>query len=204
MITSLFLKGCLIGFSIAMPVGPIGLLCIRNSLTRGMRYGLMSGLGAATADAMFGGLAGLGMTVIGSLMSSFQIYFHLVGGLFLAYLGISTFKENPRESEISPLIGSLAYAFTSTFFLTLINPMTILSFMGIYAGISSGLSVQTWISPTILTIGIFVGSALWWLLLSSGASCFKEKINLERRKWLNKISGLLILGFGLFTLISLL
>src|SRR5262245_6497912 len=116
MMASLFLKGCLIGFSIAMPVGPIGMLCIRHSLPRRIRFGLMSGLGAASADALFGALAGLGVTSIGTFMTSFQIYFQLIGALFLIYLGIATFREKPRESEAQAVLGGLTYAFISTFF----------------------------------------------------------------------------------------
>jgi threonine/homoserine/homoserine lactone efflux protein len=192
----LFLKGCLIGFSIAMPVGPIGLLCIRNALTRGMRFGLMTGLGAASADAIFGALAGFGVTVIGAFMTDFQMYLHMVGALFLAYLGIATFKEKPLDVEISNQAGGLSYAFISTFFLTLINPMTILSFAGIYAGLSSSFFSSDWIVPIVLTIGIFIGSAIWWLLLSIAASHLKEKMNVKARAWLNRISGMMILGFG--------
>jgi threonine/homoserine/homoserine lactone efflux protein len=200
---SLFIKGCFIGFSIAMPVGPIGLLCIRNSLSHGMRVGLISGLGAATADAIFGIVAGTGITTISLFMANFQIYFQLIGGLFLSYLGIMTFREDPVESNPLAIKNGMTYAFSSTFFLTLINPMTILSFAAIYAGLASGLPKQHWYAPIIMTLGVFIGSALWWLLLSSGASCFKEKMNLKTRKWLNRISGGIIMGFSALTFISI-
>lgn len=200
----LFLKGCLIGFSIAMPVGPIGLLCIRNALTRGMRFGLMTGLGAASADAIFGALAGLGVTAIGAFMTDFQMYLHMVGALFLAYLGIATFKEKPLNVEIANQNGGLSYAFISTFFLTLINPMTILSFAGIYAALSFGFSSADWGVPILMTVGIFVGSAIWWLLLSIAASHMKEKMNVKARTWLNRISGMIILGFGAGSVLKML
>jgi threonine/homoserine/homoserine lactone efflux protein len=204
MMLNLFLKGCFIGFSIAMPVGPIGLLCIRNALTHGLRFGLISGLGAAVADAIFGIVAGLGITTISVFMASFQIYLQLLGALFLSYLGIITFRENPRQSNSPDIKNGLNYAFTSTFFLTLINPMTILSFVGIYVGLASDFPTHSWLFPIMMTLGIFIGSALWWLLLSSGASCFKSKINLKTRKWLNRISGLMILGFSSLIFITIL
>ena len=203
MIAALLLKGCLIGFSIAMPVGPIGLLCVRNSLSRGLNYGLMTGLGAATADALFGLLGGMGMAALNAFFSSYQLYFQIAGALFLTYLGWSIFKEDPKESERDQKAGGLAYVFSSTFFLTLVNPMTLFSFAGIYAGVALGLPENTWLFPLIMTTGIFIGSACWWLILSSGAYCFKNKMNVKARKWINRISGSLILGFAFLMLASM-
>jgi|SRR5581483_7402549 len=203
MITDLFLKGSLIGFSIAMPVGPIGLLCIRNSLDRGMFYGLATGLGAACADALFGAIAGFGVTAIGNFLTSYQSHFQLFAGAFLCSLGIMTCKKSPQESGMAPP-SSNRYAFFSTFLLTLSNPMTILSFAGIYMALGSeSLMQDSFLLPFILTLGVLIGSAAWWLFLSSSASFFKEKINFQTKKWLNRISGTIIFGFGLYTFLKL-
>lgn len=201
MLITLF-KGCIIGFSIAMPVGPIGLLCIKNSLTRGMIYGFMSGLGAACADTLYGALGGFGVSAIGVFLEKYQLILELFGGFFLCYLGVSTFFEKIAGTSDSYSTASHWSVFFSTFLLTLTNPMTFLSFAGIYAGLGVGSLSSDLLTPIIITCGVFIGSLLWWLILSGGSSCFKEKMNDGARKWLNRISGSVILGFGFFALIS--
>lgn len=194
------LKGCMIGLSIAMPVGPIGLLCIRNSLARGMAYGLMSGLGAACADTLFGALGGFGVSAIGIFLAKYHLIIELVGAIFLFYLGISTFFEKSKETKDIDSRGGYIRAFISTFFLTLTNPLTVISFAGVYAGLGVGSLSNDLLTPLLITMGVFLGSTLWWLILSAGSSCFKEKINETMRHWLNRISGAIIFGFGLFAL----
>lgn len=201
MLITLF-KGCVIGFSIAMPVGPIGLLCIKNSLTRGMIYGLMSGLGAACADTLYGALGGFGVSAIGVFLEKYQLTLELFGGFFLCYLGMSIFFEKIAGTSDSYSTASHWSVFFSTFLLTLTNPMTFLSFAGVYAGLGVGSLSSDLLTPIIITCGVFIGSLLWWLILSGGSSCFKEKMNDGARKWLNRISGSVILGFGFFALIS--
>lgn len=202
MLSALLLKGCLIGFSIAMPVGPIGLLCIRNSLARGMIYGLMSGLGAACADTLFGALGGFGVSAIGIFLDKYHLVLELMGAFFLFYLGGSTFFEKIEESKESRMESSYLKAFISTFLLTLTNPLTVLSFAGVYAGLGVGALSNDFLTPLIITAGVFIGSALWWIILSAGSSCFKEKMNHEAKKWLNRISGTVILGFGFVALLA--
>jgi threonine/homoserine/homoserine lactone efflux protein len=200
MLSGLLLKGCIIGFSIAMPVGPIGLLCIRHSLAKGMIYGLMSGLGAACADTLFGALGGFGVSAIGLLLAKYHLILEFFGACFLFYLGISTFLERIEESsEIRTREGYL-HVFFSTFLLTLTNPMTLISFAGVYAGLGVGALADDFLTPLIITAGVFIGSAIWWLILSVGSSCFRETMNYAARKWLNRISGAIIFGFGVFAL----
>lgn len=200
MLSSLLLKGCLIGFSIAMPVGPIGLLCIRNSLTKGMMYGLMSGLGAACADTIFGALGGFGVSAIGVLLAKYHLILEFFGAFFLFYLGATTFFEKIEEKKEIRVNEGYLHIFFSTFLLTLTNPMTVISFAGVYAGLGVGALVDDLITPLIITVGVFIGSAIWWLMLSAGTSCFKETMNDAARKWLNRISGIIIFGFGVFAL----
>ncbi len=200
MLPNLLIKGCLIGFSIAMPVGPIGLLCIKNSLTRGMIYGLMAGLGAACADTLFGALGGFGMSAVGIFLAKHHLILELLGGVFMCYLGASTFFEKIVESSENTIEGSYWSTFFSTFLLTLTNPMTVLSFAGVYAGLGVGALSDNLSTPLIITLGVFIGSAIWWLMLSTVSSCFREKMNKSARIWLNRISGSIIFTFGLFAL----
>lgn len=200
---SFFLKGLIIGFSIAAPVGPIGVLCIRRTLAQGRVSGLVSGLGAATADAIYGCIAGLGLTFISNLLIHNQLWLRLMGGAFLSYLGLKTFLSLPAkqadEAKESNLIGN----YTSTFFLTLTNPITILSFTAIFAGLGVASHPGNYGSAWVLILGVFIGSTLWWLLLSGGISLFQTKVTPYRLYWVNRISGVMITMFGLIALFGL-
>lgn len=202
---SFFLKGLIIGFSIAAPVGPIGVLCIRRTLAWGRAAGFLSGLGAATADALYGCVAGFGVTFVSGFLLREQDWLKLVGGAFLCYLGVKTFLARPAQSgppgaEAAPAT-SLSGAYTSTLFLTLTNPATILSFAAIFTGL--GIAGRDYLSGTLLVLGVFVGSALWWLILSGSVSLFRARFNSQRLLWVNRLSGLVVGGFGLAALLSL-
>lgn len=200
--TSFLLKGIVIGFSIAAPVGPIGVLCIRRTLADGRAAGIVSGLGAATADAIYGCIAGFGLTAITSLLINQQFWFRLVGGAFLVYLGVRTFLSQPAEKARSAGGKGLLGAYASTFVLTLTNPMTILSFAAIFAGLGVGNAAATYISASILVLGVFIGSTLWWLLLCFGVGIFRNKFDTLRLRWVNRLSGAIIVAFGLVALIG--
>lgn len=201
MTMNFILKGLLIGFSIAAPVGPIGVLCIRRSVAHGSRSGLVTGLGAATADAVYGCIAGFGLTAVSNFLVGQKFWLGFLGGLFLCYLGVRTFVSRPNEQPAQAPGGGLFYAFLSSFFLTLTNPMTILSFIAIFAGLGLGKS-SDYFNATALVAGVFAGSALWWLVLSSGAGLFRLKIGLQWMRLLNCISGSIIFGFGIYSLFT--
>jgi len=196
-----FLRGLVIGLSIAAPVGPIGVLCIRRTLTEGRRVGLLTGLGAASADAIYGYVAGFGLVFISSVLVSQQVWLRIIGGSFLCFLGLKTLLSRPAEKAASTRQYGHAEAYASTFFLTLTNPMTILSFLAIFAGL--GLSGGSYVSAGLLVLGVFSGSALWWLLLSGLVSALRSGFDTHRLQWVNKISGIIILAFGVFAILSL-
>jgi threonine/homoserine/homoserine lactone efflux protein len=198
-----FLFSCLIiGLSIAAPVGPIGALCIRRTLTEGRGSGLASGLGAATADAIYGCIAGFGMAFVSDFLVRQQLWLHLIGGAFLCFLGIKTFLAKPAEQAVATTGKGLAGAYISTFFLTLTNPITIISFGAMFSGLGMTNPSGNYASAAVLIFGVFVGSAIWWLILSLGVGIFREKFSVRGFKWVNGISGAVITGFGLFTLLS--
>ncbi|MEO8285723.1 MAG: LysE family transporter [Chloroflexota bacterium] len=200
---SLFLRGLLIGFSIAAPVGPIGVLCIRRSLTEGRASGLASGLGAATADAMYGCIAAFGLTFISTFLVSQQRVLRLVGGIFLLFLGVRTFLARPASETASAPATNLLSAYGSTFLLTVTNPLTILSFAVVFAGIGLGDNGGDFAAAALVVLGVFLGSALWWLLLSGGVSLVRTRFSYGGLWWVNRVSGILITGFGLLALASL-
>ncbi len=201
---SLFLRGLIIGFSIAAPVGPIGVLCIRRTLSAGQASGLVSGLGAATADAFYGSVAGFGLTFISSFLVNQKMGLALFGGLFLLYLGIKTLLSKPAEKEAEIRQSGLLGSYFSTFVLTLTNPMTILSFAAIFAALGLANTDSNYRSALVLVSGVFLGSAAWWLLLSGGVGLFRDKFNTSGLLWVNRISGLVITAFGIAALTNLL
>ncbi len=205
-------RGLIIGFSIAAPVGPIGVLCIQRTLGKGRIYGLLSGLGAATADGTYGLIAGFGLTFISNFLIGQQLWIRLIGGVFLLYLGLRTILSKPaqREQEQATTIKgeNLLAAYVSTLFLTLTNPLTILSFAAIFAGIGAGGANRiyisgSYISAAVLVLGVFLGSALWWVILSTGVSILRTKLNRQALRWVNRISGAIIITFGVLALLSL-
>lgn len=204
MTLSLLFRGLLIGLSIAAPVGPIGVLCIRRTLADGRAWGLVSGLGAATADALYGCIAGFGLTFISGALIEQQMWLRLIGGLFLCYLGARTLLSRPAVEVASVQGKGLLGAYASTLFLTLTNPMTILAFAAIYAGLGVGTMAEGYTAAAVLVFGVFLGSTLWWLLLSGGASLFRAKFNLHSLLWVNRVSGAIITGFGTVALLGLL
>jgi threonine/homoserine/homoserine lactone efflux protein len=197
------ISGLIIGFSIAAPVGPIGVLCIRRTLTEGQLHGLISGLGAATADAMYGCIAAFGLTFISDVLVQQQVWLRLVGGAFLILLGVRTVLSKPSEKSSSEKRTGILGAYGSTFFLTLTNPMTILSFAAIFAGIGLGSAVADYGSAALLVFSVFAGSALWWLILSGTVGLLRKKVTSAVLKWINRVSGAIIMGFGVFVLISI-
>lgn len=197
------LRGLVIGFSIAAPVGPIGLLCIRRTLAEGRAFGFISGLGAATADAIYGCIAGFGLTFISTILVSGQAWLRLIGGVFLFYLGLKTFLARPAENAASAKGEGLLGAYASTCFLTLTNPITILSFAAIFAGLGLASPRGHYLSAGVLVLGVFIGSALWWLILSGGVGLFRTMFSPHGLRWVNRVSGVIITGFGLVALLSL-
>lgn len=201
---SVFLKGIVMGLSIAAPVGPIGVLCIRRTLAEGRLSGLVTGLGAATADAIYGCIAGFGITVISSLLISQQPWLRLISGLFLCYLGLRTLLSKPAQQAAEVTGNGLLGPYSSMLLLTLTNPMTIISFAAIFSGLGIVSAKQNYLSAGILVLGVFGDSAAWWLLLSSLVSLFRARsTDPGALRWINIISGLIILLVGARQLILL-
>ncbi|MFE4104999.1 LysE family translocator [Almyronema epifaneia] len=197
----LLLQGLLLGLSIAAPVGPIGVLCIRRTLVLGRLSGLVSGLGAATADGFYGCVAGFGLTFLTQFLVEQTLWLRLIGGLFLIYLGAKIFVSQPAETAaaVAPQ-STLLGAYFSTLALTLTNPATILSFVAIFAGLGIAEGDRSYLDSSVLVLGVFLGSALWWWLLSWSVNLFRARFNPQRLRWLNRVSGLVMTAFGVVAL----
>jgi threonine/homoserine/homoserine lactone efflux protein len=199
-----FFKGLLIGFSIAAPVGPIGLLCIQRTIAYGRKSGLVTGLGAATADGLYGAVAAFGLTTISSFLVGRQFWFRLIGGTFLLYLGAKAFLSRPAEEAATSNHKSIFADYCSTVFLTITNPMTILSFAAVFAGLGLANTTGGRASPALMIAGVVLGSTLWWFVLSAGVSVFRSKFKSDSLRIVNKFSGAILIGFAVFAFTSLL
>ncbi len=203
----LFAQGLLLGLSVAAPVGPIGVLCIRRSLTQGMGVGFASGLGAAVADACYGAVAAFGLTAISSFLIEMEDALRFGGGLFLIWLGVKTFRALPAALGSEGENGGATRAFLSCVALTLANPATIFSFIALFSGLgfagSSTVQTHGYTGATTLVTGVFLGSALWWLGLSGSVGFFRNRVTPDVLRRINQLSGTVLTLFGLVALIAL-
>jgi threonine/homoserine/homoserine lactone efflux protein len=195
LITSLLLKGMTIGISVAAPVGPIGLLCIRRSMADGARAGFICGLGAASADAIYALVGGFAMTAVARWLVQEKPWFGLLGGLFLIYLGLRTITAMGGDQATASRRGALS-AYGSTLLLTLANPMTIMSFAAVFAG----LGLANYSAAAVLVGGVFAGSALWWLLLSGVVARARRHISAGRMRIIKRVCGAIIVAFGCYAI----
>ncbi len=198
----LLLKGLGVGFAIAAPVGPIGLLCIQRAIAGGWLSGAASGLGAAVADTLYGSIAAFGLTLVQDFLLDHRNGISMAGGFLLCLLGIrilflkpSTVVAKPKKSAAG-LVGD----FFSTFMLTLANPTTVLSFIAIFAAINTSAASASYGAAGTLVLGVFVGSAAWWLCLSLGVGVIRHRMDEPVLKWIGRLSGALIIAFGVYTL----
>lgn len=198
-----FFQGLIIGFVVAVPVGPLGLLCINRALSHGPAHGLASGLGVATADAIAAGIAVLGLSLVSAILLDQQIWLRLIGGAFLCYLGFKIYRTVPSEQVLTNNVNSLIGSYASTLFLTLTNPLTILSFIAIYAGWGVESLSGHYVSAAILTAGVFAGSSLWWVVLSTGLAAFRDRFSTRVLGWVHRVSGAVIAVFGFVVLLSI-
>jgi threonine/homoserine/homoserine lactone efflux protein len=192
-----FLKGLAIGFAMAVPVGPVGLLCIRRTLNYGLATGLLSGLGAALADVLFAAVAAAGLASITEFLLGIERQLQLAGGAFLVLLGVWTFFKRQRPPG-STRAGHGAVA--TAFLLTLTNPMTLLAFLGFFVAFGVTVGGGLLFGVVTLVAGVFLGSALWWSLLCVGIGELRHRIDDGLLAWINRGSAVGIAGFGLYVL----
>ena len=199
---TLFFKGLLFGFLLAATVGPMWVLCFRRTLAQGALAGFVSGMGIAVADGFYGTVAAFGLTAISGFLLQHSFWIGLVGGIFLVYLGIKTLMAKPVLNGASEEVISYSRAFLSTLGLTLANPPTILAFAAIFAGL--GLVTNDYATAALVVLGVFLGSASWWILLAAGAGWLRRRIGPKLFRAINVVSGLSILGLAIWQLATIL
>lgn len=199
----LFAKGIIAGFVIAAPVGPVGILCAQRTLSKGILAGLIAGSGAAVADTIFGAVAAFGLTFISDLLLSVENWLRLGGGILLLVLGVlAVIKKLPAAEEPRRSITRTAGDFAATFVLAITNPVTILSFSPVFLAVGAIVPQGDLPRAWTLILGVLAGSSLWWLTLCALASLFRQKLSLARMQIINRISGALIIAFGVVVLAS--
>ncbi len=199
----ILLKGLIVGFAMAVPIGPIGILCIRKTLAEGHARGLVVGLGAATADALFSALAAFGLTFVSDAIASQQFWLRLVGGGALLVLGVQTYRAHRVDPKAGVVDQGLVSSYASSFLLALTNPLTIVAFIAVFAAVGLGdrLSMP---SASVLVVGVFSGSTLWFVALGYVATLFRKRLNTGGLRWVNRISGVLIMASGIGAVVSVL
>ncbi len=205
MIPAIFIKGIIIGFLVSAPLGPIGIMCIQRTLNRGYLAGFVSGLGAAAADIIFAVIAGFGLSIIINFIEEKHLYFQILGGIIVLFIGYRIFNTNPvRQLKLQRLNRtSLTQDFGSVFLLTLSNPIAIFLFLAIMAALKVAKDLLSYFELAILVTGIAGGAICWWFVLASIANRFRKRIRLKSIWWLNKITGSIVFLFGLAVIISI-
>ena len=199
----IFAKGFAIGLSLAFIIGPIAILCIQQTLVHGFFAGIACGLGIATADGLYGAVAGLGLSFITDVLSAYRYYLHFFGGCTLCYLGIATFNRKIAEIPITLTATRFFSIYLSTCMLTLSNPMTLISLSALLASLEVGIDVErSQLIPTLF-LAFFLGSLLWWIILTTGVTFFRGYFSVKTLTIMNKIAGILMALFGISILVSL-
>lgn len=200
---ALFIKGLVFGFILAAAVGPMWVLCFRRTIASGALVGLVSGMGIATADGIYGAIAAFGLTAVSGFLLGHSLWIGLLGAAFLIYLGIKSLAAKPmdlRDEKVDRT--GLARAFFSTLGLTLTNPPTILAFAAIFAGLGL-VSTADYAAAAWIVLGVFLGSAAWWTILAAAAGRLRGRLGPRLARGINVASGISILGFALWQLVEL-
>ena len=200
------IQGIAVGIAVSAPIGPVGILCIQKTINKGRNYGLASGLGATLADTFYAIVAGFGLTMISNFLIDQQFYMRVFGGGLLILMGIKMFMTNTVKQVRSQQNGknkSLLGDFVSVFLLTVSNPLTIIAFGAIFAGMGFVAEESGFFSVLYLVLGVFLGAGLWWGGLVMLVYIFRHKFRLKRLYWINKLGGVGVVIFGIAAIVSM-
>jgi threonine/homoserine/homoserine lactone efflux protein len=190
------IRGLVAGLIIAAPVGPVNLLCIRRTIEKGRKSGMVSGLGAALADTLYGAVAGFGISLVTQFITREEFWIRMIGGAFLTGVGVVYYCKPPRSLAAREDDSGANSDFASAFLLNVTNPTTVLSFLAVLATLGVGGQRSLW-RTIALVVGIFCGSMIWWTLVASAASHLRSRLTDSSLRWMNHAAGIAIGGFGL-------
>lgn len=195
----LLLRGALAGLAISAPVGPVNVLCVSRTISKGRSGGIVSGLGAAAADTIYGAIAGFSISFVIGWLERELFWIRLVGGLLLIAIGVVYYRKRPKSLRETAPRDSAASDIATTFLLTLTNPTTTLSFLAVLAVLGLG-ERRPWALTVFLVSGIFAGAMFWWTVLALVSGHFRDRFDDRAVLWMNRIAALAIGGFGLITM----
>lgn len=196
------LKGIAIGFTLAAPVGPIGVLCIRRTLAEGRRSALSTMLGAATADMVYGLVAAFGVTLVSEFVAQHTAWFRLIGGVIMLFMGVRTYRAHIPPTPPRLTFNEHAGNFVTTFLLTLTNPLTLFAFAAVFAGVGTVTELSSTDTAAMLVGGVFLGSLLWFGSLSTLTYIFRTFLRTKGLDLINRITGTLIVLFGVAAMVT--
>jgi threonine/homoserine/homoserine lactone efflux protein len=196
----LLARSIVLGFTVAAAVGPIALLTIRRTLAHGRTYGFASGLGVALADSTYAAIAAFGLTAVTSLLVGAKVVLGIVGGALLVYIGYRTIISRPTVAASAADRPGLLAAFASIYGLTLTNPLTIVTFVGLFAAL--GLSTDGYVDAATMTAGVFTGSLAWWAVLVGVVGWLRSRVTRRGLMWVNRVSGVALVAFGLLAIVG--
>ncbi|MEO5704838.1 MAG: LysE family transporter [Candidatus Limnocylindrales bacterium] len=195
------LRGLIIGFTIAAAVGPITLLVIRRTIEHGGRYGFASGLGVAAADATYAALAAFGLTAVTTILVSGHVVLGILGGSIIAIMGLRTMASRPTGPAADAERPGLAGAFVSIYALTMTNPLTIVLYAGVFAGIGL-VAGSSFLDAAIVTLAAWLGSTAWWVILCPIVAWARGRVSITALLWVNRISGATLVVFGIVAIVA--
>lgn len=201
--SALFLRGVLVGLAIAIPIGPIGVLCIQRTLADGVWRGIVTGFGSTTAHGIYAAIAGFGFAVISDSMTSGQVVLRLFGSAYLAYLALRIARSTPTLRPSTGRARGLLATYASSFLVDITSPGTIVLFAAIFAGLGTTSAAGRYDATAYLVLGVLVGSGLWWVILSNGVNLLRRRMNERWLRWVNRFSAVVLLGFALFVVLGL-
>jgi len=193
------LRGLAAGLIIAAPVGPVNVLCIRRTIEKGWKSGIVSGFGAALADTLYGAVAGFSITLVIQFVLREEFWIRLIGGILLIGIGAVYYRTSPASLQTGD-DSSTHSDFISTLLLTATNPTTVLSFLAVLATLGLGRHRPLW-QTSVLVGGIFCGSMAWWTILATGVNLLRSKVTDRSMRWMNRVAGVAIGAFGLVNIL---
>ena len=199
---SLLWEGFIIGIAVSVPLGPLGMLCIKRTVNKNWKSGFLSGLGIAASDVLYAIIAGFSLTIIIDFIRSYEIYFKILGASMVVLLGLYIFFSNPAKDiqKYRRKGNSYLQDFLTAFLLTVTNPLSVFVFVAIFTSYSLVLELSQLFEALLIIGGIFIGGATWWFILTGLANLFKHKLTISTLWWANKIIGLgvILIAVGLF------
>ena len=197
------IKGITLGLVVTAPLGPLGVMCIQRTINRGVIAGLITGIASALGDIMYAIIAGFGVSVIAHFLNEYQLIIRVIGGIIVGFLGVRIYFSNPVKQFRRQKVQKRNYVsdFISGFLLTITNPIVLVVFGAAFAsfGLDKGDSVR---SVILTIIGVFIGAIGWWISLTTLVNIFRDKINLRKLWWINKITGVFVFLFGIIIIVS--